>query len=467
MFLGTQTYLSKYIAAALFLTSLGIEQAVGMPPGRPAFHPPPHVTSVPHMEHVPPPHISESGPSEWREHDIFAPKKAVIDSLPGGASHESKYNAEGTPGERYWKRMTTKFGAVNQVAKATIFIQSFEGTLYLTTNYVRSGSVDAPVFFMKPEDLLNDSFMQHKIDQLMGGSQLADTTMLKIFLDKDVDSTDFNSIFNKSDQSLRINNSKLRHAEIYIKDDQAISLIRIDRPAPPPRWAAKFNECCVRTGIPPDWVGWHKLGEIPFDKERVQIISLFADSETSDRLGSLDPKSNIRKPSEIQGDPVVALKSLIESGDASSPVLIIGHVEGASFKVEGRNGFSVPINAILKIIQETGRPVFLVGCYTLEYMASKSGMKDFAGIANEFYPREIVPKIINSQKNSSNLKEFIENISGEGSQVWVSNDFIKAVNNNSVIAVRGAISKPMPNGLTSIVGILRLYIPCRMFGRCA
>jgi hypothetical protein len=184
-------------------------------------------------------------------------------------------------------------------------------------------------------------------------------------------------------------------------------------------------------------------------------------------LGSLDPSRNIRKPSEIVGDPIEALRTLIVLGDASSPVIIIGHVEDASFKVEGKGGFSVPIDSLLDVINKTGRPVFLVGCYTVEHMASRPQVRDFAGMANELYPREIVPRIISAQKSSSNLQEFIEKISSKQSQVWIGRDFIKTTDNNSVISVRASISKPMPNGLMSIVGTLRIYIPCKLFGRCA
>jgi hypothetical protein len=379
----------------------------------------------------------------------------------------SKYNAKESPGEKYWTKITEKFGVAHSVGKATIFIQSHEGVLYLTTNFVRPGFGDAPVFFLKPKDLLNEVLIQRRINALTGGLKLSETNVLKIFLDQDVNSSEFEGVFNNGDQSLRINNSELRYAEVYVKGAKPIPLVRIDRAKPPPRWAAKFNDCCVRTGIPPDWAGWQRLSKIPFDKERVQIVSLFADSETSNMLGSLDPSRNIRKPSEIVGDPIEALRTLIVLGDASSPVIIIGHVEDASFKVEGKGGFSVPIDSILDLINKTGRPVFLVGCYTVEHMASRPQVRDFAGMANELYPREIVPRIISAQKSSSNLQEFIEKISSKESQVWIGRDFIKTTDNNSVISVRASISKPMPNGLMSIVGTLRIYIPCKLFGRCA
>jgi hypothetical protein len=441
----------------------------------PAYHPPPRVVIPPHPPaHTPPVHESPvfvppahepfgQRPSDLGVHPDIPELGLKIHPDPTG----NKYNAKESPGEKYWTKITEKFGVVHSVSKATIFIQSHDGILYLTTNFVRRGFGDAPVFLLKPDDLLNDVLIERKINALTGGLKLSETSVLKIFLDKDVNSSEFKSIFNNGDQSLRINNSELRHAEVYIEGGDAIPLVRIDRVKPPPRWAAKFNECCVRTGIPPDWVGWQKLSEIPFDKERVQIVSLFADSETSHMLGSLDSSRNIRKPSEIVGDPIEALRTLIESGSASSPVIIIGHVEDGSFKVEGKGGFSVPIDSILEIINEAGRPVFLIGCYTVEHMASRPQVRDFAGMANELYPREIVPRIMSAQKSSSNLQEFIKKISSEESQVWIGKDFIKSTSNNSVISVRAAISKPMSNGIMSIVGTLRMYIPCKLFGRCA
>jgi hypothetical protein len=249
------------------------------------------------------------------------------------------------------------------------------------------------------------------------------------------------------------------------------ALERLDRPKPPPRWTAKLNSCCVKTGVPPDIENWNKLGDIPFNRKKVQVISLFSDSKANEPLLKLNASDNIRNPSEIRGDAISAIRTLVETGDSGAPLIVIGHTEGPVFRVEGANGFTVSFEALTQVAKAANRPLFFVGCYTADHfasMAGRPGTVDYApvGTLNALYPREVVPRILRAMNESVSMRDFTEKMSDENLDIWVSNNFLRSVNDGAARTVRATIYKRMQDGTKSIVGFIFMYIPCALVGGC-
>jgi hypothetical protein len=451
--------------ASLLIFFLGVSAMTWGAPGRSTggYHPSP-VYQRPDVNHPRPEqreqhspgNTSESTERNWTRNTSTSAAERPVDSAEVKAQKKN-----------YWESITASYGkATTTMAEAYLFLQIFNGHIYLTTNYLPVGAAEAPVTFLKVSDLSNPARIEAETMALFGRNIKTDGAKFKILLDKSTDSPEFAQIFNHTEQSLRINTSLFRHAELYLNGNStAIPLVRIDRPSPPPRWAAKLNECCVRTGIPPDWIGWARLGSIPFRRDKAQIVSLFADTETGAQLGSIDPSRNVRMPAEVSNDPIGALKAMLSAGDSTAPLIVIGHVEEGAFKVEGVGGFSVPLESIVTLAREAGRPVVLLGCYTQDHMLARSKRKDYAGTLNSLYPRDVVPHLLRTMERATNLRDFTEMLSNSNMQIYISEGFIQAATKNPGVQTAD-LYKPTNTGTRSIVGVFKLFLPCAMFGGC-
>ncbi len=432
--------------------------------------------SVPAQTRPPPGRPAYSRPAEIYRPRVPTPETRTIPEAArefhagkfGTAGERDLFPSERTHAERaYWNRIKALGGATSDIAQAYVVLQTYLGDVYLTTNYVRPPSTVPQVITLKVADLGDAGKIEAAIKTLIGDAAIADSTILKVFLDKDVDSPEFQHIFNKDDQSLRINTSSFRHAELYVHGAELVfPLVRIDRPAPPPRWATRFNECCVRGGVPPDWVAWHKFGQIPFHRGDIQIVSLELNSKVKDMLGTLGTRHHIRSADELPSNPLAHILDLIHRGDPQSPVILVGHVVDRHFQIQS-TGELLPFEAITQAARDANRPLFMLGCYTAEYFASHPEIRDYAGTTNRLYAEEVVPRLLNAIKNSSNMREFTENISEENVQIWISNNFLRSVHEGNAVTVRAPIYKPLLNKFKSIVGFLYMYIPCRLGGACS
>lgn len=384
---------------------------------------------------------------------------------------ETTHNADGSKRAAFWKSITDSLGSpTTNISSAYILVRIVDKGVVITTNFLQPGYKDAPVLLLNHEDLSNADVFGEAVTKLTGSTKLVDTTSLKIVLDKDPSSPEFAKLFNKDEQTFRFSTASFSHAELYLKGSTSVfALERIDRPKPPPRWAAKLNKCCVKTGVPPDIEGWAEFGRVPFNRKRAQIVSLFSDSRTSEMLAGLNSKQNFRHPNEIKGDPLEAIRKLVDEGDKSAPIIVIGHTEGSSFRVEGSQDYAVSFEALTQIAKVANRPVFFVGCYTAEHfaMADKT-ILDYPpiGTLNLIYPREVVPKILRALNESSSMRDFTEKLSDETLDIWVSNNFLRNVNDGAARTVRAPIYKRLRDGSKSIVGFIFMYIPCGLFGAC-
>jgi len=217
-------------------------------------------------------------------------------------------------------------------------------------------------------------------------------------------------------------------------------------------------------------IAWARLGKISLDRDKAQIISLFSDSKTSDLLAKLDISQHVRSPSELCGDPLGRIKSIIKSGSPGAPVIVVGHTEGAFFRVEGRDSFTVPFELLTQVARNVGRPIFFIGCYTAEHFASTTGKphsQDYSvGTLNLLHPREVVPRVLRSLDTSTSMRDFLEKLSDKNFEIWISSNFLRNVDGDSAKTVRAPIYKEMPDGTTSITGFIFMYIPCNTYGEC-
>jgi len=457
----------KYAAIAASLLALLslVSTEAWAPFGRPAYRP----SAPPARPYRPVERDVYKAPTESAGAEALKYPWIRKAPLARGATH----NAEGSKRSMFWKSITDSLGSsTTDIASAYVLVRVFESGVVLTTNFLQTGYKDAPVLNLKHEDLSNADAFGNAVAQLTGSTQPVEATRLKIVLDNDPSSPEFANLFNKDEQTFRISTASFSHAELYLKDSPSVfALERIDRPKPPPRWAAKLNDCCVKTGVPPDIEGWATFGKIPFNRKRAQVVSLFSDSRTSDMLASLDIKQNIRGPGEIRGDPLEAIRHLVESGDNTAPVIVIGHTEGSFFRVEGNSGFTVSFEALTQIAMNANRPIFFIGCYTAEHFvasAGKPGTPDYqpVGTLNSLYPREVVPRMLRAFNEASSMRDFTEGLSDKTLDIWVSNNFLRNVNDGTAKTVRAPIYKRFKDGSKSIVGFLFMYIPCGLFGAC-
>jgi hypothetical protein len=373
-----------------------------------------------------------------------------------------------TPAElAYWNNLKVLGEVTSDISKAYVVLQSHNNEVYLTSNYVRSPSQAPHVTVLKISDLSDSARIESAIKKILGDENISENTVLKIFLDKDVESSEFKNIFSKEDQSLRINTDSFRYAELYVKGSASVlPLVRIDRPFPPPRWATRFNKCCVRSGVPPDWAAWGRLEQIPFHRKDVQIVSLELNSNVKHMLRDMNPQKNIRSAEELSSDPLAAIQELIRSGDPLSPIIIIGHVVDGNFQIQS-DGTLIPFDALARSAQEANRPLFMMGCYTAEHFMAHPEVREYIGTANRLYAEDVVARLLVSIKKSSNMREFTENVSDEHVQIWISKNFLKIVNSGNAVTLRAPIYKPFMNGVKSIVGFLYMYIPCKLGGACS
>ncbi len=114
--------------------------------------------------------------------------------------------------------------------------------------------------------------------------------------------------------------------------------------------------------------------------------------------------------------------------------------------------------------------MFFVACYTAEHFASLGGqphIRDYAvGTVNSLNPREVAPRLLRALEQSNSMREFIESLSDESLNIWVSNNFLRSINEGAARTVRAPIYKQMKDGTKSIVGFIFMFIPCKLFGGC-
>lgn len=374
---------------------------------------------------------------------------------------------------RSWERITAALGPpTSDLASAYVaLIVLAEGQAVLTTNYQNQDKPGVPVFALLHADLRDSTKLATTVQELLGTPTQATDVQLKIVLTDQVDSNQFRLVFDKEAQSFNINTSLFRNAELFVKDSpQVFSLERIDRESPPPRWAARLNKCCVYTGVPPDFSGWGRLGNLPFNRPDASLVSLFPDTQTEAVLKAAKGKNFITHPDQLKSDPVAGIRQAFATGDPRSPVILIGHVEGSAFKVEGADGYEIPFSTIVTIAKEAGRPVIFLGCYTANHFASLKGtigIRDYPiGTLNKLYPREIAPKVIEALNSSDSMQEFITKLSDENLYLWISNNFLRNVDAGAAQTFRAPIFKQATDKSRTIVGFLFAYLPCKAFGGC-
>ena len=462
---------APFIAAAV-LALISLEawappgRAPYRPPSKPTYRPPPSRPIEPveaQIYKVPPARKVPDFKADWSK--LYRPSLTA-----------QRHNLPGSDARAFWTSATNSLGkATTEIGSAFVLVRIFDDHVNLTTNFTQEGYSDAPVLSLKHADIANAEAMQRAIKELTGGIEPTETTQLKIVLDKDPNSSEFSSLFNKEDQTFRINTGKFTRAELFLENRSLVFAVEvIDRPKPPPRWAAKLNTCCVKTGIPPDLDGWSRLGEIPFNRRGAQLLSLFTDTQTTELLTGFDRRKHVLDPADIRGDVLESIRSLITKGDSSSPVIVVGHTEQSAFRVEGTKGFTVPFEALTEIAKAANRPIFFIGCYTarhFETMAGNQTIKDYqayppVGTLNSLHPREIAPKVIKAMAESTSMRDFTEKLSDENLDIWVSNNFLRNANDGTAKTVRAPIYQRMADGQKSIVGFIFMYIPCGLFGAC-
>jgi len=375
-------------------------------------------------------------------------------------------------GREVWESATQAFGAATtSPSKAyVVLLVSAAGEVFATSNYLKTGFRDAPLLTLDPSDLLDSAAFSAKVMELLGSSDVIEQATLKLVLDADVQSPALKSVFDFEQQSFRINTAEFRHAELFLKgSDNVFGLERIDRPNPPPRWAAKLNDCCVFTGVPPDFAGWDKLGTVPFDPRRAQVISLFSDSTTGSNLKKRGHLHDVTHPSELLGEAKDALTQLALSQPPGTPLIVLGHTVGSTIRIEGQNPVDVTFEHLTSIARQAQRPLLLLGCYSAEHFSRPgvASIRDHAtGALNLLRPQEISAKIVNAVETSRSFRELNEKLSSESLYIWMSSNFMRDVHDGAARTVRAPIYKKMTNGLRSIVGFIFMYFPCTSGNGC-
>lgn len=181
-----------------------------------------------------------------------------------------------------------------------------------------------------------------------------------------------------------------------------------------PRWSIKMNKCCVYTGIPPNTVEWKRLKNVPLDKNNTQVLSLFSDTKTEIALNKNKGSRDITHPNQINGEPLSEIKSLILQGKSGDPLIIIGHIEGESIKVEGGQGFEIRLYEIAKLAYRAKRPIFFIGCNTSQVDGLASGS---VTTLNYIFPRKIASDIRTAIQRATNMQDFVERISSKNAKI--------------------------------------------------
>ena len=295
-----------------------------------------------HVEPYRPPHVDPPRPPPDR---VVQPqeKRLDVDSLVSdaatpGANNESPARQQARL--RNWKAITDSLGAeTRDPAQAYLAVLvGNNGRALIATNLVRGNSSDRAVHEMTIGDLRDGVKLSAVLDSSLGGAEQSRGVALKFLVGSSVPSDKLRNFVQNDLRSFNLNSARFRFAELIpVGSDRAYSLERIDREAGEPRWLARLNECCVYGGIPPDVEGWSRLANIPFKSRGLQVVSLFADSQTSRELKRSGVALAVEHPEDI-GDPAPILRQAFATGDADSPVIVIGHVEQGRFKIETADG---------------------------------------------------------------------------------------------------------------------------------
>jgi hypothetical protein len=371
-----------------------------------------------------------------------------------------------------WLNATKAYGApTTDPAKAyVLLLVAKSGDVFATTNYYKEAYFEPNVLKLEQGDLINGDTLASTVNSLLGSAEATRQATLKIVLEEPIDSPSMKSIFDTEKQSFKLNTTDFRHAELYMRgSDQVLGLERIDRPSPPPRWAAKLNDCCVFTGVPPDFSAWNKLSQVPFKSRDAQILSLFDDSTTGNVFKKRGGAHDISHPSELNSSGADAILSVIASRPPGTPLIVVGHTVGPVIRVEGKNQFDVSFEQLTLAAKDAGRPLILLGCYSADHFTQTgvASTRDHAsGALNLLRPQDVSQRVLSAMSTSKNFRELNERLSSENLYIWMSSNFMRDVHEGSARTVRAPLYKRMANGVWSIVGFIFLYLPCSGEGGC-
>lgn len=377
----------------------------------------------------------------------------------------SHYTSD-TGSKEVWTATTRAFGDPTRTPTDAYIalIVTESGEVVATTNYLKSGYDDAALIRLSSEDLLDSNKFATRITELLEKPDVVEQATLKLVVDADMNSPVLKTVFDFELQSFRINTAEFKHAELFLKDsDRVFGLEKIDRPNPPPRWAAKLNDCCVFTGVPPDFQGWDKLGAVPFEPRRAQVVSLFADSSTGTTLRQRGRPQDVTHPSQLLGEATDAIATIARSQPPGTPLVILGHTVGSLFRIEGIHATDVSFEFLTNIARDAKRPLVLLGCYSANHFSipgTLSGRDLATGALNLLRPQEISSQIVTALESSSNFREVSEKLSSQNLYIWMSTNFMRDVHDGTARTLRAPIYKRMSDGIRSIVGFLFMYLPC-------
>lgn len=416
------------------------------------------------------PHVAEpfrsSRPAEdaVRSRDTFAQRRRDI-------NHRLEEEQTAVDDERqHWLDITKALGVPTQDLASSyvvLFVRS-SGPSYLTTNYVARADATAPIIPIDQADLSNATAVEQRMARLIGAKGDGPGPLLKVITTDSLDSNGLAQFFDKVQQTFRFDSDRFRTAELFLRDSNRVfSLESVSREGAPPRWMARLNKCCVYAGIPPDVDNWGKLSSIALQKRQIQVVSLFRDTETTRALSNSGLKVALDLQNNIANDPIGRLKSVFESGPADSPVVVIGHVEGPSFTVEGEGGFQVKLEDVVRLAEDTQRPVFLMGCYTAVHYQTGSNpeaKRDYpVTTLSTLFPQALAARL-KEAASAKNMQDFTALLSDDSLYLWVSNNFMRDVPGGKTL--RAPLYANTKGDARSIVGFVFFFLPCKFVGGC-
>jgi hypothetical protein len=410
-----------------------------------------------------PPATASQGTSALKAYRARTPQEAGIDEIFALDLRTGTAEAD----QQFLNHLTRHLGAGTRSASEAYMalVLQADGTAVAATNYSDGLPSGRPMIRLAQEDLTDADRFAKIFAQLMGSTTTGGSVKLKILLNGEGSNGSTFGLYDKANQSLPINTRLFSNAELYVANDANVyTLQRIDRPAPPPRWASKLNQCCVFTGVPPNLDSWSRLSRYPFDRAQTHVVSLFSDSKFNDSIRS---KKNYTAVDRLGDSPLSSLATIFASGPRGSAVVLVGHVEGAGFVIEGTPRFLVPFDQLTELARSTGRPMILLGCYTAEHIASERGSPDVAvGALNLLYPREIVEALDQALRQATTMGEFTERLSSDNVYLWLSSNFMRDVDGGSAKTLRAPVYKRLADNTRSIVGSIFMYLPCFVTGAC-
>ena len=302
---------APFIAAAV-LALISLEawappgRAPYRPPSKPTYRPPPSRPIEPveaQIYKVPPARKVPDFKADWSK--LYRPSLTA-----------QRHNLPGSDARAFWTSATNSLGkATTEIGSAFVLVRIFDDHVNLTTNFTQEGYSDAPVLSLKHADIANAEAMQRAIKELTGGIEPTETTQLKIVLDKDPNSSEFSSLFNKEDQTFRINTGKFTRAELFL--DRR----RICRD---PERAAKGDATCVEA---PDHRIGHSAGQRAVPGKAGGHQHAGHDRRTGAHRGGVPPTApGIR----LRADARAALSSALQRG---------GSQRFCRHAIAGRTGF--------------------------------------------------------------------------------------------------------------------------------